>query len=254
MALAMTSGDEPDQRHHQTSTPDRASGDVGFAAPSAMSSAGMFNVDVNGEAGAHRVLMVRFPRAKVALGSGLITLIILGLPWLIVPFFKNDSGLPGWAVSLTVVIVLALAFGWILVPLLITAVRGGYVALTPTGVLMKTGLNSVLVPWGAIESVAADTTTMAVVFTTPGATNEYALLRLRLRSEEHVAGWPWPAALSPVLLGSSRRTLRIPAWWIQPVQLNWIVALLGFLVSHPEEREKIGNADPGRWDISAAQD
>jgi len=205
---------------------------------------GMVNVEVTDDGGSHRVLMARFPRTKVALGSALVAFLILGLPWLIAPV---------WAISLATVIVLAVALGWILVPLLITAVRGGYFALMPTGVLIQTGLNSVLIPWGAIESVAADTTTMAVVFTTPGASNQYPLLRLRLRSDHGVAGWPWPAALSPVLLGSSRRSVRIPAWWIQPVPVDSIVALIRFLLSHPGERERIGNTDPQALDVSPAQ-
>ena len=150
--------------------------------------------------------------------------------------------------SLAVVLVLALAFGWILVPSFILGVRGGYLALMSTGVLIQTGLGSVLIPWAAIQSVAADGTT------TPGAANQYPRLHLRLRSDRNVPGWPWPAALSPVLLGSSRRNVRIPVWWIQPVPLSWIVALVDFLLSHPDERQRIGNADPEEWKLMLAQE
>ena len=117
----------------------------------------MIDVEVTDQAGACRVLMVRFPRAKTAIWTGVVTLAILGLPWLIAPFLNNESGPPDWAMSLTVVLVLALLSGWFLVLLLITAVRGGFLALTQTGVLIQTGLGSVLIPWTAISGTSADT-------------------------------------------------------------------------------------------------
>lgn len=210
----------------------------------------MINAEVTYQTGAQRVLMVRFPRAKIAVGTGVVTVLVLGLPWLIVPFSNDASGLPDPAISLAVVLVLALCFGWLLVPLWITAARGGYLALAPTGVLIQTGLSSVHIPWTAISGASADTTAMAVVFTTPsraGSNAEYPLLRVSIRRDYDVPGWPWPAALSPVLLGSSRRKLRIPTWWLQPMPPDRMVAIIRYLVSHPEERPRIGTAAPEEW-------
>lgn len=257
MAPDMTSRDQPDKPPDpRTSPPENESGDVGFAIPSKLRPDGMVNVEITDDAGTRRALMVRFPRTQVALGSGLVTVLLLGLPWLIVPLMGNDTGLPDWSVSLAVVLVLGIAFGWILVPLLLAAVRGGYLALMPAGVLIQNGLNSVLIPWAAIQSVAADTTAMAAVFTSPDPHQKarYPVMRLKLRSGRSVPGWPWPAALSSALLGSSRRTVQIPAWWLQPVPLNWLVALVSYLMSHPEERKRIGNTDPERWDLLLAQE
>jgi hypothetical protein len=216
----------------------------------------MVNVEISDETGTHRVLMARFPRTKVAIGTMLISVLVLGLPWLIVPLSRNDSGLSPWVLSLAVVLVGALVFGWFLVPLFMIALRGGYLALAPMGVLIRHGLGSVLIPWAAIESVAADTTGMAVVFTSPGADQSagYPVLRVRLRTDLKVPGWPWPAVLSSALLGSSRRALRIPAWWLQPVPLDWLVALLRFLLTHPDERQRLGDVDPGVWDLVPAPD
>jgi hypothetical protein len=200
--------------------------------------AGMINVEVTDQAGGRRVLMVRFPRTKLAIGTGVVTAIVLGLPWLNVPFLNAGEGWLPWAMALAIVLVLALLFGWFLVLLLITAVRGGYLALTQTGVLIKTGLSSVLIPWTAISGTSADT---------DGTKARNPVLRLSLRSDYKVPGWPWPAALSPVLLGSSRRKLRILAWWFQPVPLDRMVAVVRYLASHPEERPRIGSADPDEW-------
>lgn len=200
--------------------------------------AGMINVEVTDQAGGRRVLMVRFPRAKLAIGTGVVTAIVLGLPWLIVPFLNAGEGWLPWAMALAIVLVLALLFGWFLVLLLITAVRGGYLALTQTGVLIQTGLSSVLIPWTAISGTSADT---------DGTKGRNPVLRLSLRSDYKVPGWPWPAALSPVLLGSSRRKLRILVWWFQPVPLDRMVAVVRHLASHPEERPRIGSADPDEW-------
>ena len=173
--------------------------------------AGMVNVEVTDQAGTRRVLMVRFPRAKAAIGTGMVTVIVFGLPWLILPFYPAGEWWWPWAI----VLVLALLFGWYLVQLLITAVRGGFLALTQTGVLIQTGLSLVLIPWTAISGTSADT---------DGTKARNPVLRLSLRSDDKVPGWPWPAALSPVLLGSSRRKLRILAcgssrwrstgWWL----------------------------------------
>ena len=58
-----------------------------------------------------------------------------------------------------------------------------------------------------------------------------------------------PAALSPVLLGSSRRRLRILAWWFGPVPIDRMVAIIRYLVRHPEERPRIGTVDPDVWDV-----
>jgi len=119
---------------------------------------------------------------------------------------------------------------------LITAVRGGFLALTQSGVLIQTGLSSVLIPWAAIRAASADTDESSNL-----------ILRLSLRSDYRVPGWPWPTALSPVLIGSSRRKLRIFAWWFQPVPLDRMVAIVGYLARHPEERPRIGSADPDEW-------
>lgn len=231
---------EPPRRNAQSSGSDSETGDVGFASLPKTRGAGMINVEVTDEAGTRRVLMVRFPRAKAAIGTAAVTVGIFGLPWLIVPLLDTKSGLPDWALSLVIVLVLALLFGWYLVLLLITAVRGGFLALTQTGVLIQTGLSSVLIPWTAIQGVVADT---------DGSKARNPVLRLSLRGNHNVPGWPWPAALSPVLLGSSRRRLRILAWWFQPVPIHWVLALVRYLVRHPEERPRIGIADPELWDL-----
>jgi len=196
--------------------------------------AGMVNVEVTDQAGTRRGLMVRFPRAKAAIGTGMVTVIVFGLPWLILPFYPAGEWWWPWAI----VLVLALLFGWYLVQLLITAVRGGFLALTQTGVLIQTGLSLVLIPWTAISGTSADT---------DGTKARNPVLRLSLRSDDKVPGWPWPAALSPVLLGSSRRKLRILAWWFQPVALDRMVATVRYLARHPEERPRIGSADPHEW-------
>lgn len=193
--------------------------------------AGMIAVEVTDQAGAHQVLMVRFPRAKTAIGTGAVTLIVLGLPWLLLPFY--DAG-----VVVAAVLVLALLFGWFLVSLSVTAVRGGFLALTPTGVLIQTGLSSVLIPWTAISGASADI---------DGTQARNPVLRLSLRGDYKVPGWPWPAVLHPVFLGSSRRKLRILAWWFQPVPVARMVAIVRYLASHPEERPRIGSADPDEW-------
>ena len=199
---------------------------------------GMINVEVTDQTGARRMLMVRFPRAKIAIGTGVVTVIAFGLPWLLVPF-RNESGLPDWAMSLAVVLVEALLFGWYLVLLLITAVRGGFFGLTPTGVLIDTGLSSVHFPWTAISGTSEDAL--------EGKYRSYPVLRLSIRGDYRVPGWPWPAALSPVLLGSSRRKLRILAWWFQPVPIDRMVTIVRYLASHPEKRPRIGHADPDEW-------
>lgn len=191
--------------------------------------AGMIDVEVTDQAGARRVLMVRFPRVKTAIGTGVATLIVFGLPWLLLPFY--DAG-----VVVATVLVLALLFGWFLVSLSITAVRGGFLALTQTGVLIQTGLSSVLIPWTAISGTSAD-------IDAAGS----PVLRLSLRGDYKVPGWPWPAALDLVFFGSSRRKLRILAWWFQPVPLDRMVAIVRHLASHPEERPRIGSTDPDEW-------
>ena len=104
--------------------------------------------------------------------------------------------------SLAVVLVEALLFGWYLVLLLITAVGGGFFGLTPTGVLIDTGLSSVHFPWTAISGTSEDAL--------EGKYRSYPVLRLSIFGDYRVPGWPWPAALSPVLLGSSRRKLAHP--------------------------------------------
>jgi hypothetical protein len=200
----------------------------------------MIKDEVADEAGTRRMLKVPFPRAKAAIGTAAVTAGIFGLPWLIVPLVDNKSGLPDWAMSLVIVLVCAVLFGWYLVLLLITAVRGGYLALTQTGVLIQTGLSSVLIPWTVIEGVVADS---------DGTKANNPVLRLSLRGDRKVPGWPWPTALSPVLLGSSRRRLRILAWWFGPVPIDRMVAIIRYLVRHPEERPRIGNVDPDVWDI-----
>lgn len=242
MATDVTPGGQPHERPRLSKrAPGNESGGVGFAAPYGTWRSGMVNVEISDEAGPQRVLMARFPRTKVALGSGLGIVVILGLPWLIVPFVNIGHEFPAWALSLAAVLVLVLVFGWILVPSLMIAVRGGYLALTPTGVLIDQGLSSVLIPWAAIKSAGADTSAMDA---------RYPVLRLGLRSDRMVPGWPWLAVLSPALLGSSRRTLRIPAWWLQPVPLDWLVALVRFLLAHPGERQRIGDVDPDAWALA----
>lgn len=193
--------------------------------------AGMVNVEVTDQAGTRRVLMVRFPRAKTAIGTGVVTVIVFGLPWLLLPFYNAG-------VVVAAVLVLALAFGWFLVLLVITAVRDGFLALTQTGVLIQTGLSSVLIPWTAISGTSADI---------DGAKARNPVLRLSLRGDYKLPGWPWPVALHPVLFGSSRRKLHILAWWLQPVPLDRMVAIVRYLASHPEVRPRIGSADPDEW-------
>jgi hypothetical protein len=200
----------------------------------------MINDEVTDEAGTRRVLMLRFPRAKAAIGTAAVSVGIFVLPWLIVPSIDNESGLSDRTMALVVVLVSALLFGWYLVLLAITAVRGGFLALTEPGVLIQTGLSSVLIPWTAIEGVVADTDATK-------ANNP--VLRLSLRGDRRMAGWPWPAALSPVLLGSSRRRLRILAWWFGPVPIDRMVAIIRYLIRHPEERPRIGTMDPNEWDV-----
>ena len=196
----------------------------------------MINVEVTDQSGARRVLMVRFPRARTAIWTGVATVIIFGGPWLWALLFH-----PAWGLWLpgAIVLVNALLWGWLLIPLLITAARGGFLALTQTGVLIQTGLSSVLIPWTAIRAASADTV----------KTRHYSnpVLRLSLRSDYNVPGWPWPAALSPVLIGSSRRKLQIYAWWFPQVPIDRMVAIVGYLVRHPEERPRIGSADPDEW-------
>lgn len=200
----------------------------------------MINDEVTDEAGTRRVLMVRFPRAKAAIGTAAVSVGIFVLPWLIVPWIENESGLSDRTMALVIVLVSALLFGWYLVLLAITAVRGGFLALTQAGLLIQTGLSSVLIPWTAIEGVVADT---------DGTKARNPVLRLSLRGDRKMPGWPWPAALAPVLLGSSRRRLRILAWWFGPVPLDRMVAIIRYLVRHPEERPRIGIVDPDVWDI-----
>ncbi|MBA3687976.1 MAG: hypothetical protein H0W81_04000 [Chloroflexi bacterium] len=143
----------------------------------------MINVEVTEQAGARRVLMVRFPRAKIAIGTGMVTVIVFGLPWLAVPFMNPGQGRwPGWALSLAVVLALALLFGWYLVLLLITAVRGGFFGLTPTSVLIDTGLSSVHIPWTAISGTSEDTL--------EGKHRSYPVLRLSLRRDYRVPAGP----------------------------------------------------------------
>jgi hypothetical protein len=190
------------------------------------------NVEVTDRAGVHHVLMARFPRAKVAIWTGVVIVVILGLSWLI-PWYYN---LREWWWPWVVVLANALIFGWYLALLLITAVRGGSFALTPTGVLIQTGLSSVLIPWTAVRAASEDTDE-----------SSNRLLRLSVRGDYKVPGWPWPAALSPVLIGSSKRKLCILAWWFQPVPLDWMVAIIGYLVTHPEARPGIGRTDPDEW-------
>jgi hypothetical protein len=193
----------------------------------------MINVEVTDQAGARRVLIVRFSRAKTAFLTGVLTVIVFGLPWLIVRFSSAGERRSPWEFTL----LFALVFGWYLVLLSITAVRGGFMALTQTGVLIQTGLSSVLIPWAAINAASADMEKY----------RRYPLLRLSLRTDYNVPGWPWPAALAPVLFGSSSRSLEILAWWFQPVPLDRMVAIVGYLASHPEERPRVGSADPDEW-------
>ena len=232
------------------SDPDPEAGDIGFAATPKSGVIGLVNTELTDSIGGGPALIVRFPRAQIAVGTIVVTALILGLPWLIVPFMDVTPGLPPWALSLATVLVLALSLGWILVPLLITAVRGGDFALTQTGVLIHTGLSSVYIPWGAISSASTGTTSMAVLFTSPGGAGRgagYPVLRLSLRGKHRIPGWPWPSAMTPVLLGSSRRRLRVPAWWLQPAQISSIATIMRYLVSHPDERPRIGRTDPGEW-------
>jgi hypothetical protein len=193
----------------------------------------MTNIEVAGQADAPRALLVRFPRARLAIWTSVATVVIFGLPWLIRPFYEDGEE---WWWPWVIVLVLALVFGWYLALLLITAVRGGYLALTQKGVFIQSGLSSVLIPWTAIRTASADTDESSNL-----------ILRLSLRGDYKVPGWPWPAALSPVLLGSSRRKLRMFAWWFRPVPLDRMVATVGYFASHPGERPRIGSAGPGGW-------
>lgn len=233
-----TGHEEPPRPGERSSDAGPEPSDVGFAAIADNRMTGMRNVEVTDPSGVSRVLMVRFPRLRIAIGTIAVTVIILGLPWLIVPFMGTESGAPVWVISLATVIVLVLVFGWVLVPSLITAIRGGYLALTPTGIRIETGLWLLQIPWTAISRVAADDGQGRAT---------YPLLRLTLPSDFEVWGWPWPIALTPMLLGSSRRKLQIPAWWFQPVSLASMVALIRYLADHPGERPRIGTADPAEW-------
>ncbi len=219
----------PPRRNAVSSDTETETGDVGFAALPERWGAGTINVEVTDQAGARRVLMVRFPRAKAI--HGVVTMVlILGLPFLLMGY------------DLDTFLFVALFFGWYLVLLLITAVRGAFLALTQTGVLIQTGLGSVLVPWTAISGASADT-----IWLYKHKYRSYPGLRLSIRGDYRVPGWPWPAALSPVLLGSSRRKLHIVAWWFEPVPLDRMVMMVRYFASHPEERQRIGSADPDEW-------
>lgn len=198
--------------------------------------AGLINVEVSDQTGVRRMLMVRFPRAKLAFWTVVAIVLIFGLPWLIRPFYNYGEL---WWFPWVLDFVLAVLFGWLLVGMVIVAVRGGYLALTQSGVLIQTGLSSVLIPWSEIKTAAAGKVKVRH--------NSNPVLRLSLRSDDAVQGWSWHAALSPVLGGSSRRNLQIYAWWFQPVPVDRIVAIVRYLASHPEEHPRIGSADPDEW-------
>lgn len=215
------------------------------AAASKTRGVGMVNVEITDAAGTRRVLLARFPRrAKIAIGTAVVTVIVFGLPLLLL------LGLPltpeyDFLEVAAVILVLAIAFGWYLVLLLITAWRGGFLALTETGVLVETGLSSVLIPWADIKAVEADV----------DRHRQYSnpVLRLSIRRGAHLSGWPWPAAISPVLIGSWGRSLRILGWWFQPVPLDAMVSMIRYLASHPDERRSIGIADPDAWIQASAR-
>ena len=207
--------------------------------------AGMTNVEITDATGTRRVLMARFPRrAKIATGTAVVTVIVLGLPLLFLLGLPLTPEYDSLEVAAAIV-VLAIAFGWYFVLLFITAWRGGFLALTETGVLVETGLSSVLIPWADIKAVQADVEWQRQ-YSNP-------VLRLSIRRGAHVSGWPWPAAISPVLFGSWGRNLRILAWWFQPVPLDAMVSTIRYLASHPDERDSIGIAEPDAWIQASAR-
>lgn len=221
-----------------------ATGGVGFAATAVERATTMVNVDIPGEPGTRQLLVAHFPRVRSAAIGLAIWAIVLVVPVLAVgdfgplgPARNNTSGAPNWAISLIAFLISALIFGWIGILLVITAVRGGYVALTRTGVFVETGLKSVLIPWTAVEGASLNA----------GANGRDPSLDVHVRKNAKVRGWAWPAALSPVLLGSSGRKLHIRAWWFQPVPVDVLLDIVRYLTSHPEVRLRIGSANPEEW-------
>ena len=203
----------------------------------------MINVEI-ADPPVGRAIMVRFPRAKLAAGTIAVFIGIFGLPWLVVPFIGNESGLSDLTVSVAIVLVLALLFGWYLILLMITALRGGFLALAQEGVLIQPGLSSVLIPWTAVKGVSIGD---------DGTRARNPVLRVQLRAGIDLPGWPWPIALQPTLLGSSRHELKVLGWWFQPVSADRLAAIIRFLVRHPDERRRIGSVDPDVWDADRVE-
>ena len=186
---------------------------------------GMINVEVTDQTGARRMLMVRFPRAKIAIGTGVVTVIAFGLPWLLVPF-RNESGLPDWAMSLAVVLVEALLFGWYLVLLLITAVGGGFFGLTPTGVLIDTGLSSVHFPWTAISGTSEDAL--------EGKSAHIPFCACPSLATTECPAGPGLPPCRPFSWAPRGANWRILAWWFQPVPIDRMVTIVAISPAIPK--------------------
>jgi hypothetical protein len=192
------------------------------------------NVEIEDTAGTRRLLMVRFPRVKSAVWAAVISIVTVGAAVLALISSRAEDG----AAIAAGLIAFVVFIGVYIVQILIIAVRGGFFALTPTGLLVNTGLTSVFVPWTAIGSAAADVL---------DSRSRSPVLRVLLKGGSSVPGWPWTTTFLVVLFGSSRSDVRIMAWWFQPVPLDRIVETIRHLVSHPEDRARIGRADPESW-------
>jgi len=191
-------------------------------------------VEIEDTAGMRRVLMVRFPRVKSAVWAAVISIVTVGATVLaLIPSRAEDGAAIAAGLIAFVVFV-----GVYVVQILIIAVRGGFFAVTPTGLLVNTGLTSIFVPWTAIGTAAADVL---------DSRSRSPVLRVLLKDGSSVPGWPWTTTFLVVLFGSSRSDLRIMAWWFQPVPLDRIVETIRHLVSHPQDRASVGRADPEAW-------
>jgi hypothetical protein len=179
-------------------------------------------------------LLVRFPRARL----GIVSLVIVVLTAATSAFLFIRSPPADRAAVEVALISIGVVFGVWVVQMLAVAARGGFFGLTEAGVVVATGLTRLSVPWAAIGTARADLL---------DARSGYPVLSLLLKPPSSVPGWPWTTTFVVMLFGSSRRDLRILAWWFQPVPLDPVIETIRHLIRHPEDRKRIGVAHPETW-------
>ena len=194
------------------------------------------NVQVGTGSAARRALVVRFPRTRPAVTALAIAVaLIVASAWaLIVSPPEQDAALP-----VTVGLVAADAFfGMWVFQLLMLAARGGFFGVIEGGVIIDAGLTSIVIPWTSIATAVPD-----------ADASRNRMLRLVLKGHAQVPGWPWTTSFLLVLFGSSRREVHVLEWWLAPVAVDPIVALVRHLLTHPGDRASIGLANPDEWHL-----